>query len=132
MKTLALPFALSAILLSGCAHSELRLPRRRRPRARSWCRPWRRRSRRAIRTTGTLHARETAMISAQVPGHIRQVLVQAGDRVRAGQLLVTLDDAALQSVLNQAGRGRTAAQKQQMAAQSDASLAARRWRAIRC
>lgn len=77
-----------------------------------------------IQTTGTVHARETAMISPQVPGHIRQVLVQAGDRVRAGQLLVTLDDAAMQSAVEQAMAGEAAAQKQQMAAATQASLAA--------
>ncbi|MGA7523764.1 MAG: efflux RND transporter periplasmic adaptor subunit [Acidobacteriaceae bacterium] len=76
-----------------------------------------------IQTTGTVHAKETAMISPQIPGHIRQVLVQAGDRVRTGQLLVTLDDAAMQSALDQATAGETAAQKQQMAAQTQASLA---------
>jgi RND family efflux transporter MFP subunit len=77
-----------------------------------------------IRTTGTVHAKETAILSPQVPGHIRQVLVQAGDRVRAGQLLVTLDNAAMQSALDQATAGEAAAQKQQMAAQTQASLAA--------
>lgn len=77
-----------------------------------------------IEATGTIHAKETAIISAQVPGHIRQVLVEAGDRVRAGQMLVTLDDAALQSGLSEALAGELAAQKQQLAAESDASLAA--------
>ena len=78
----------------------------------------------AIHTTGTVHAKETAVISAQVPARIGQVLVRAGDRVRAGQLLVTLDAAAMTSVLNQATAGEVAAEKQQMAAQSEASLAA--------
>ncbi|MGC2639211.1 MAG: efflux RND transporter periplasmic adaptor subunit [Acidobacteriaceae bacterium] len=77
-----------------------------------------------IRSTGTVHAKETAVISAQIPGRIRQVLVEAGDRVRAGQLLVTLDDAAMQSSLDQATAGEAAARKQQMAAQTQASLAA--------
>ncbi|MGB6132930.1 MAG: efflux RND transporter periplasmic adaptor subunit [Acidobacteriaceae bacterium] len=77
-----------------------------------------------IQTTGTVHAKETALISPQIAGHIRQVLVQAGDRVRAGQLLVKLDDAAMQSALEQATAGETAAQKEQMAAQTQASLAA--------
>jgi RND family efflux transporter MFP subunit len=74
--------------------------------------------------TGTVHAKETAMISAQVPGAIRQVLVQAGDRVRAGQLLATLDDAAMQSALGQATAAQTAVEKQQAAAQANAQLAA--------
>ncbi len=77
-----------------------------------------------ICTTGTLRAKETAAISAQVPGQIRRVLVQAGDRVRSGQLLVVLDDAAMRSSLNQANAAAEAASRQQMAAQSDASLAA--------
>lgn len=77
-----------------------------------------------IQTTGTLHAKETATISAQVPGQIRQVLVQAGDYVHTGQMLVQLDDAALRAGLNRAEAAEAAAQMQQSAAQSDASLAA--------
>jgi RND family efflux transporter MFP subunit len=77
-----------------------------------------------LRMTGTVHAKETAVISAQQPGHIRQVLVQAGDRVRAGQLLVTLDDGAMQSALSQATAAQSAMEKQQAAAQANAQLAA--------
>jgi len=77
-----------------------------------------------IETTGTIHAKETAMLSAQVPGRIRQVLVAAGDRVRAGQLLASLDDAAMQSALNQATAAQSAVEKQQAAAQASAQLAA--------
>ncbi len=78
----------------------------------------------SIRTSGTVHAKETAMISAQMPGTIRQVLVQAGDRVRAGQLLIALDDSAMRSQLNQATAAQTAVEKQQMGAQAGATLAA--------
>lgn len=78
----------------------------------------------AIRTAGTVHAKETAIISAQMPGTIRQVLVQAGERVRAGQLLVTLDDSALSSEVNRATAAQMAVEKQQMAAKANASLAA--------
>ena len=77
-----------------------------------------------IQTTGTVQAKETAMISPQIPGRIREVVVRAGDRVRAGQLLVTLDDAAMESALNQAAAGAVAAEKQQAEAQTQASLAA--------
>jgi RND family efflux transporter MFP subunit len=77
----------------------------------------------AIRTSGTVHAKETAMISAQMPGTIRQVLVQAGDRVRAGQLLIALDDSAMRSQLNRATAAQMAVEKQQMAAQAGATLA---------
>jgi RND family efflux transporter MFP subunit len=78
----------------------------------------------SIRTSGTVHAKETAMISAQMPGTIRQLLVQAGDRVRAGQLLVTLDDSAMRSDLNRTTAAQMAVEKQQMAAQAGATLAA--------
>jgi RND family efflux transporter MFP subunit len=78
----------------------------------------------SISTTGTIQAKETAIISARLPGQIRQVLVQAGDRVRAGQLLVLLDDEAMRSALDQANAAEESASRQQMAAQSDASLAA--------
>ena len=77
-----------------------------------------------IEMTGTLRAKQTAIISAQMPGHIRQVWVEAGAHVRAGQLLVTLDDAAMQSALNQASAAQTAVERQQAAARSNAQLAA--------
>jgi RND family efflux transporter MFP subunit len=41
--------------------------------------------------TGTVRARTSAVIAAKLMGYVREVKVQAGDRVREGQLLVTLD-----------------------------------------
>jgi len=41
--------------------------------------------------TGTVRARTSAVISARLMGYVRDVMVQTGDRVREGQLLVTLD-----------------------------------------
>lgn len=41
--------------------------------------------------TGTVRARTSAVIAARLLGYVREVKVQAGDRVQAGQLLVTLD-----------------------------------------
>jgi membrane fusion protein, multidrug efflux system len=41
--------------------------------------------------TGTVRARTSAVISAKLMGYVREVKVQTGDRVRQGQLLVTLD-----------------------------------------
>ncbi|MGA3161974.1 MAG: efflux RND transporter periplasmic adaptor subunit [Terracidiphilus sp.] len=76
-----------------------------------------------VRSTGTVHARETAILSAQVMGRIQQVLVRPGDSVRAGQTLIVLDDASLRSSAEQAQAGVKAAQGQQAAAQTDASLA---------
>ena len=76
-----------------------------------------------VRTTGTLHARESAIVSAQVVGRIEQVLVREGDNVRAGQTLAVLDDATLRAAAHQAEAGLMAAQSQQAAAQTDADLA---------
>jgi RND family efflux transporter MFP subunit len=77
-----------------------------------------------LRATGTVHARETAVVSAQVAGRIQQVMVREGDSVRAGQTLVVLDDAALRASSEQAQAGVKAAQDEQAAAQTDAKLAA--------
>ncbi|MGD0911356.1 MAG: efflux RND transporter periplasmic adaptor subunit [Terracidiphilus sp.] len=76
-----------------------------------------------LRSTGTVHARESTVISAQVMGRIQQVLVREGDSVRAGQTLVVLDDAALQAALEQAQAGLNAVKNAQVAAQTNASLA---------
>ena len=77
-----------------------------------------------IRSTGTVHARETAIVSAQVVGRIQQVLVREGDLVRAGQTLIVIDEAALRASMDQAQAGVRAAQSEQAAAQTDAKLAA--------
>jgi RND family efflux transporter MFP subunit len=77
-----------------------------------------------IGSTGTVHARQTAVVSAQVTGRINRVLVRAGDRVRAGQPLVVIDDAVLRASMDQAQAGVKAAQSEQVAAQTEARLAA--------
>lgn len=45
--------------------------------------------------TGTVRARTSAVIAAKLMGYVREVKVQAGDRVREGQSLVTLDSRDL-------------------------------------
>ncbi|MDR3776434.1 MAG: efflux RND transporter periplasmic adaptor subunit [Terracidiphilus sp.] len=77
-----------------------------------------------VRSTGTVHARETAMVSAQVMGRIQQVLVREGDSVRAGQTLVVLDGATLRVSVDQMQATVKAAQSEEAAAQTDAKLAA--------
>ncbi len=77
-----------------------------------------------IKATGTLHAHESATLSAQVMGRVQQVLVRAGDNVRAGQTLVILDDRTLQSAAEQTASAVKAAESQQLAAQQNADLAA--------
>jgi len=78
----------------------------------------------AIHSTGTVRAKETAVLSAQVTGRIVQVLVREGDRVQAGQTLVVLDEAMQKSAVAQAAAAWKATQQQQSAAQTDAQLAA--------
>lgn len=77
-----------------------------------------------VGATGSLHARQTATLSAQVVARVQQVLVREGDSVRAGQTLLVLDDATLRSAADQAEAAAKAAESQQMAAQTNAELAA--------
>jgi membrane fusion protein, multidrug efflux system len=46
--------------------------------------------------TGTVRARTSAVVSAKLMGYVREVKAQAGDHVREGQLLVTLDSRDLE------------------------------------
>ena len=77
-----------------------------------------------LHSTGTVHARQTAVVSAQVMGRIQQVLVREGDSVRTGQTLVVLDGGTLRAQVEQAQAGVKSAQNSQAAAQSNAALAA--------
>ena len=49
--------------------------------------------------TGTLTADRAAGLSPRVDGLVREVKVDAGDRVEAGQVLVQLDDAVARHTL---------------------------------
>ena len=77
-----------------------------------------------LRVTGTVHARESATLSAQIVSRIERVLVHEGDSVKAGQTLVVLDDATQRATADQAQAAIKAAEHQQSAAQTEASLAA--------
>ncbi|HEU0140796.1 MAG TPA: efflux RND transporter periplasmic adaptor subunit [Bryobacteraceae bacterium] len=59
---------------------------------------------------GTVKARTAATISSRVMGYVRDVRVAVGDRVRAGQLLVTIDSRELEAVYGQAEAARAEAQ----------------------
>ena len=76
-----------------------------------------------LRTTGTLHSRETAVLTAQVVGRVQQVTVHEGDNVSAGQTLVVLDDSTLRASAEQAEAAVKAAASQAAAAQTNADLA---------
>ena len=55
---------------------------------------------------GTVRARTSAVVSSKVMGYVREVRVQAGDHVNAGQLLVALDAGDLDANLRRAEAGR--------------------------
>jgi HlyD family secretion protein len=57
---------------------------------------------RTLKATGTVAAFEMTPVASQATGlQIKQILVDEGDLVRAGQLLVRLDDSVLQAQLTQ-------------------------------
>lgn len=72
---------------------------------------------------GTVHARESASLSAQVVGRVTAVLVREGDTVHAGQLLVRLDPSAARAELDRTHADVAASQQQLAAAQTQAALA---------
>jgi membrane fusion protein (multidrug efflux system) len=60
--------------------------------------------------SGQLKAARSASIRAEVPGAVLTLLVEPGDRVRAGAVLARLDDAAIRDSWLSARSGVTAAQ----------------------
>jgi RND family efflux transporter MFP subunit len=56
--------------------------------------------------TGTVRARTAGTVSRKVMGYVQQVSVQVGDRVRQGQILVTLDARELEEGVRGAEAGR--------------------------
>ncbi len=48
--------------------------------------------------SGTIEAEQTIPLSFRTAGIVHEVMVEAGDRVRRGQLLATLDDADLRNI----------------------------------
>lgn len=59
------------------------------------------------RASGTVRARQVAVISAKISADILEVRVHAGDRVQAGQTLVVLDRRDLEANLRRAEAART-------------------------
>jgi multidrug efflux pump subunit AcrA (membrane-fusion protein) len=54
---------------------------------------------------GTIRSASTAILSAQLAGTVREIRVQAGDRVKRGQLLAVLDDRSAQAQVHGAEAG---------------------------
>ena len=64
-----------------------------------------------VGATGTVRAEQDARLTFQTNGWVEQVLVQVGDRVEAGQVLVTLAQASLSPSVILAEADRVAAQR---------------------
>ena len=77
-----------------------------------------------VDAVGTIHAAESATLSAQITGTIANVAVREGDRVRAGQKLITIEAAQMTAQVERAEASIAAMEQQIAAAESDASLAA--------
>lgn len=73
--------------------------------------------------SGTLRARRAAAIRAEVSGAVIEMLAEAGERVKAGQLLARIDDAALRDALLAARSGVSAAQNGLQVAEANAERA---------
>src|ERR1022692_12560 len=54
--------------------------------------------------TGTVRARTTATMASKVMAYVQQVSAQVGDRVRQGQVLITLDARDLRSEERRVGK----------------------------
>ncbi|MBS0387568.1 MAG: efflux RND transporter periplasmic adaptor subunit [Proteobacteria bacterium] len=74
-----------------------------------------------LQASGYVTARRQATVSAQITGTLREVLIEEGEHVRAGQVLARLDDSALQASLAQARAQLASAQA--LAVQLEAQLA---------
>jgi RND family efflux transporter MFP subunit len=73
---------------------------------------------------GTIRSRTEVQLAARIVGRILTVSVRAGDRVHAGDALVTLDDAELRTSLNQA-KERVAGVQAALAVSAERSVQAR-------
>jgi len=77
--------------------------------------------------SGTIEATEV-QIAAKIPGRVKQVLVESGNNVAVGQVLVRLDTDELDAQIAQAEAAVTAARVR--VAQADAALRAQRRQAV--
>ncbi len=73
--------------------------------------------------SGTLRAKREAALRAEVSGAVLEVLAEAGQRVKAGQLLARIDDTALKNALLAARSGVSAAKNGLQVAEANARRA---------
>jgi RND family efflux transporter MFP subunit len=92
----AVPAVIAALALAACGHKadKAALPEvGTAARAVKVTRPTTRLETGLARATGPIRAREDAVLAAKGSGQIKRVMVQVGDRVRAGQALAEMDNA---------------------------------------
>ncbi len=77
----------------------------------------------AVEATGTVRAALSAQLASQVLGTITRVNVHEGDRVRRGEVLVSIDEAQQQAAYAGAKAGLQASQESIAAADADYALA---------
>lgn len=73
---------------------------------------------------GTVRAVESSVLSSQIMGTITRIAVREGDRVRAGQTLISIDATQLAAQADRARAAVETTEQQIAAAESDAALAA--------
>jgi RND family efflux transporter MFP subunit len=73
-----------------------------------------------LQASGYVTARRQATVSAQITGTLKEVLIEEGEHVRAGQVLARLDDSALQASVSQSRAQLASAQA--LAVQIEAQL----------
>lgn len=71
-----------------------------------------------IETSGTVKAKTTSIVASRMMGTVTTVKVKAGDRVRAGQVLATVDDSDIVQKVKAAEKGVEAAKQQKTLANS--------------
>jgi RND family efflux transporter MFP subunit len=76
-----------------------------------------------VEATGTVRAAQSAQLSSQVMGAITRVNVHEGDRVRRGEVLITIDAAQQRAAYASANAGLQASQETIAAADADYALA---------
>ncbi|MGH9680231.1 MAG: efflux RND transporter periplasmic adaptor subunit, partial [Candidatus Acidiferrales bacterium] len=76
-----------------------------------------------LEAMGTVRAEQSAEVSSQMMGNIREIRAREGDRVQAGQILATIDDSQPRAAVESAAAVVTAAEKEVAAADSDYGLA---------
>ena len=78
-----------------------------------------------LQASGYVTARRQATVSAQITGTLRDVLIEEGEHVQAGQVLARLDDSALQANVAQARAQLASAQAQAVQIQAQLAQAQR-------